>query len=336
MAKKRGKIYNKVYTPELWEQVNEENKEILEDWIAEYRQQKKSPETIKQYYNDARIAFIYILQKCKNKCILNLTKKDFRNYSIWLSDECGMSANRVNRLKATINSMLTFCEEDDSYDYDVNLAKKVKGLPKVKVKTDEDNFFFTFEEFIKVRDILVERGKLQHAVLWSIGFDSAGRRNELYQIKKEGLTERNKTNKVVGKRGKEFPLCYLDDTRELIGKYLAERGEDEIESLWYKIGKGGEKEEITKEALYDRMLYISDVLSEVRGEDCNIFCHTMRHARVECLLQGEDDRLKDEDGKNRKYTLDEVMVLCHHSDVSTTQGYSKNHDEDKINAMFGF
>ena len=37
-----------------------------------------------------------------------------------------------------------------------------------------------------------------------------------------------------------------------------------------------------------------------------------------------------------EYTLDEVKVLCHHSDISTTSSYAKNHDMDTINEMFGF
>ena len=120
----RGRIYNRIYTPELWEQVNNENKLILQDFISEYRQRKKSKNTINAYYNDARIIFIYILKNLNNKSILELKKKDFRGLSIWLSENCEMSASRVNRLKSTINSILTFCEEDDDYDYEVNYAKR--------------------------------------------------------------------------------------------------------------------------------------------------------------------------------------------------------------------
>lgn len=334
MGRSRG-IYTKVYTPELWEQVNPENKEILEDWLQEYRQQKKAKSTIDAYFQNARFILIYILKKHKNKSILDMNKKDFRNMSLWLSDECGMSANRVNTIKSTINSMLTYCEEDDSYDYDVNMSKKVKGLPRERVKTDEDDFFFTFEEFIKVRDILIEKGDLQTAVMWSIAFDSAGRRNEVYQIQKHGLLDGNKTNIVRGKRGKLFPLVYLNDTKELIRRYLEQRGDDNIDSLWHK-GSGDNKSEVNKDALYTRILKCSDILSNIRGEKCNIFFHTCRHARIECLLQGQDDRLKNPDGTNRKYSLDEVMIMAHHSDVSTTQNYAKDHSEDTIDDMFGF
>ena len=279
----RGRIYNNFYTPELWEQVNKENKLILDDFLTEYRQRKMSKGTINGYYNDLRIIMIYILKELNNRCILELNKKDFRGLSLYFTDECGMSPARTNRLKSAVNSMLTFCEEDDDYDYEINYAKKIKGIPKSRVKDNDDNFFFTFDEFIKVRDILVSQDKLQLAVLWSLGFDSAARKNELFQVKKSGLTENNKTNIVVGKRGKKFPLVYLNDTKELIKKYLEQRGDDNIDSLWIK-GSGDNKQPISdSNVLYDRILSISKILSEIRGEECNIFTHSLRHSRLECL-----------------------------------------------------
>ena len=329
----RGRIYNNFYTPELWEQVNKENKRILDDFLAEYRQRKKSKGTIEGYFQDLRIIFIYILKELDNRCVLELNKKDFRGLSLYFTDTCGMSASRVNRLKSAINSLLTFCEEDDDYDYEINMSKKVKGIPREKAKDNEDNFFFTFDEFIWVRDILVEKGELQLAVLWSLGFDSAGRRNELFQVTKHGLVDGNKTNIVTGKRGKKFCLVYLDDTRELIKRYLDERGEDDIDSLWVK-GTGENKSPITYDAIYNRICSISKILSEVRGEPCEIFPHTMRHSRLECLAQGTDTRLLDENGKPRKYPLEQVQVFAHHESCDTTKMYLKNHDDDIINSMF--
>ena len=335
MISLRGRIYNNFYTPELWEQVNKENKRIIDDFLAEYKQRKKSKGTIDGYFNDLRITMIYILKELDNRCVLELNKKDFRGLSLYFTEECGMSPARTNRLKSAINSLLTFCEEDDDYEYEINMAKKVKGIPRERVKDDEDNFFFTFDEFIKVRDILVEKGRLQDACLWSLGFDSAGRRNELFQVEKHGLLDGNKTNIVVGKRGKKFYLVYLDDTKELIRQYLEERGDDNIASLWIK-GSGENKQPITGDALYDRVCSISKILSEVRGEQCNIFPHTMRHSRLECLAQGTDTRLVDENGNPQKYPLEQVQVFAHHSDVSTTQGYLKDHSSELIDEMFGF
>lgn len=333
MARSRG-IYNRIFTEEKWNQVNKENKAILEDFLTEYKQQKKSQGTIDGYYQDLRIVLIKIMEDFGNKSILEMTKKDFRRLNIWF-DESGMSPARCNRIHSATNSLLTYCEEDDDYEYEVNTSKKVKGVPREKVKTNEDDFFFTFEEFIKVRDKLVEMGDLQNAVMWSLAFDSAGRKNEVMQVTKYGLLDGNKTNIVRGKRGKLFPLVYLDDTKELIRQYLEWRGEDNVDSLWIS-GKGETARPITIAALYDRILKCNSILEDIRGEETNIFFHTCRHSRIECLLQGTDDRIKDENGNNKKFPLEQIMVLAHHSDVSTTQSYCKNHDEDTINEMFGF
>jgi len=333
MARGRG-VYNRVYTPEKWEQVNKENKLIMEDFLTEYRQQKKAESTLHAYYEDLRLVLIKIMEDFDNRSILDMSKKDFRRLNIWF-DDSGMSPARCNRIHSVINSLLTFCEDDDDYDYEVNQSKKVKGIPREKVKTNEDDFFFTYDEFVKVRDILVERGDLQTAVMWSLFFDSGGRRNEIFQIKKEGLLEGNKTNIVRGKRGKLFPLVYLNDTKELIRQYLEERGDDDIESLWIS-GKGEDKRPITDSTtLYDRIVKCSRILSDVRGEETNIFPHTCRHSRIECLLRGEDDRLKDEDGKNKKFPIEQIMVFVHHSDVSTTQSYTKDRSTEIIDDMFG-
>lgn len=331
IARGRG-IYNRVYTPEKWERVNPANKAIMDDYLTELRQRKKSPGTIYQYGNDLRLVFIKILDDYKNKCILEMSKKDFRKLNIWF-DDSGMSPARCNRIHSAINALLTFCEEDDDYDYDVNLSKKVSGVPNEKVKTNDDDFFFTFEEFIKVRDILVERDRLQDAVLWSLMYDSGARRNEVYQVNKQGLLKGNMTNIVRGKRGKKFPLVYLDDTKELIRKYLEWRGEDNVDSLWIK-GHGKTASPVECAALYDRILSISKILSEVRGEEVNIFPHSCRHSRIECLKRGWDDRLKDENGNNRVYPLDQIQIFVHHNDISTTQSYTRNTDQETINEMF--
>lgn len=333
MGRSRG-VYNKVYTPEKWEKVNPVNRAIIEDFLTELKQQKKSEATRYQYLADLRFVAIRVMEDFGNKSFLEMTKKDFRALNLWF-DESGMSPNRCNRIHSVCNSMLNFCEEDDDYDYEINMSKKVKSVPKQMVKTNEDDFFISFKEFIAVRDKLVEMGDLQTAVMWSLAFDSAGRKNEVYQVEKYGLLDGNKTNIVTGKRGKKFPLVYLDDTKELIRQYLEWRGEDDVDSLWIQ-GRGETAKPVGIGAMYDRILKCNKILQEIRGDDCQIFYHSLRHSRLEVLSKGEDDRLKDENGNNRKYPIEQIMVLAHHSDLSTTQSYLKSTDEDTINEMFGF
>lgn len=331
----RGRVYNKIYTEEEWLLISQENKNIIDDYIEEYKQRKMKSSTIDQYKNDLRIILIYIKRFCNNKCIFELSKKDFRRLSLWLSEDLDVSNARANRLMSCVRSLLTYCEDDDDYDYDNNVAKKVKGLPKEAIRVNEDNFFMTFDQIIRIREELLRRGELQLAVLHMILFDSGARRNEVFQVKKHGLLDGNKTNLVVGKRGKQFPLVYLNDTKELVRQYLLERGEDTIDLLWVN-GSGENKKPALYQTLYDRVVRISKIFSELEGRDIQIFPHSYRHSRCECLLQGLDTRILDLDGNLKKFSLEEVQLFLHHSDPKTTQGYAKDHSEEMINNMFNF
>lgn len=334
--KKRGKVYNRIVTPEDWEKVNRQNKSMMKDFLTEYRQLQKKESTLKQYENDLKIIMIYILKELDNIPITEVSRKEFRDFNIYMQENWNWSNARTNRAFSTIRSMLSYIEEDEDYDYKNNVAKKVKGLPKEKIRNNDDDFFLSFEQIMKLRAELLKRGRLQDAVLLMVAFDSAARRNELHQIKKEGLVDGNKANKVIGKRGTEYRPVYLDDTRELIKQYLEERGEDDVESLWYKELPDGTREPIAYETLYDRIVYMSKILSEIEGKQISFFPHSLRHSRCEVLLQGEDTRILDKDGKPVKFTLDQVQKLLNHSDVSTTQSYAKDHSEDEIDEMFGF
>ena len=245
-----------------------------------------------------------------------------------------MSNARVNRVMSCCRSMLSYIEDSDEYEYDINQAQKIKGLPKEPVRTDEDSFFMTFDQIIRVKEKLLEMGEIQLALLHMMMFDSGARRNEIAQIKKYNLLNSNKTNAVIGKRGKIFPLIYLDDTKELIRLWLDKRGEDNVESLWI-VGSGDKKREASYEMIYDWVLKIREILSEIEGKQMNIFPHSYRHSRCECLLQGEDKRILDKDGIPKKFSLEQVQVYLHHSDPKTTLDYSKDHTDEIIDKMFG-
>lgn len=333
--KKRGKVYNRIVQPEDWEKVNRQNKNMMKDFLTEYRQRQKKESTLKQYENDLKIIMIYILKELDNAPITEITRKEFRDFNIYMQENWGWSNSRVNRTFSAMRSMLTYIEEDDDYEYKANVAKKVKGLPKEAVRNNEDDFFLSYEQVMKLRKELLDRGRLQDAVLLMVGFDSGARRNELHQIEKHGLLDGNKANKVIGKRGKEYRPVYLNDTKELIGEYLKERGNDDIDSLWYKENKG-EKSEITYETLYDRVVYMSKILSEIEGKEIKFFPHTLRHSRAEVLLTGTDLRILDEEGKPKKFTLEEVALLLNHDSTDTTKGYAKDHSDELLDGMFGF
>jgi 3-methyladenine DNA glycosylase Tag len=74
-------VYNNFFDQETWAKVNPDNKELLDDFMLELKQLKRSKETIKQYRTDLQGFFCYILHCFDNESVLEMTKKDFQRYS---------------------------------------------------------------------------------------------------------------------------------------------------------------------------------------------------------------------------------------------------------------
>ncbi len=326
---KRGQVYNKIYTPELWEQVNKENKKLIDDYLVECKAQKKKKGTIDQYFNDLRIIAIYILQELENKSFIELNKKHFRNMTLWMMEK-NMSSSRCNRLMSAVRSMLDFAENDDDYDYETNFAKKVKGLQKESVR---DICFLTDDQITRLRNELIKLKKYKYALLLDLSYDSAGRRNEVFQINKNTISDRGYTNEVIGKRGKKFNLVYFSRTKESFKLYMEQRGDDDIDSLWVIGEETGNKRPANYNNLYDWCLWMSDLLSELEGKVIPFNNHSFRHSALENMKNGTHYVLK-ELGKE-KFELAELQIYAHHSDISTTQSYMKKDDNNIIANMFG-
>lgn len=326
----RGRVYNRTFTKEDWNKVNKINKNLVEDFCIEMKSEKKKDSTIKQYKNDLRIICIYILKELDNKPILELNKKHFRNINLWFMNELNLSSARCNRLMSAVRSMLNFAENDDDYDYDINFASKVKGLEKESVR---DIVFLTDEQIHKLRDYLKEKKMYSHLLLLDLAYDSGGRRNECYQVIKDGMLERNNTNIVIGKRGKKFPLVYFDNTHESLELYLNERGEDDIPSLWVT-GKGDSKREVSYNTLYYWVVQMAEIISEIEGKDIPFNPHSLRHSALENMKNGSHYMCRKL-GKTDGFSLEELKYYAHHSNSATTESYLKPKDNDVLADMFG-
>ena len=73
----------RIFSEEIWANVNKENKSILEDYVLELKSKKKSEGTIYQYTADLKMFFCWACENLKNKPILELKKRDFRK--LWIT-----------------------------------------------------------------------------------------------------------------------------------------------------------------------------------------------------------------------------------------------------------
>lgn len=322
-------VYNRIYTKEKWEKVNRYNKNLLEDFLLELTAKKKSKGTIKQYRNDLRIMFIYILEELKNEEIYHLKRKQFRNYMLWLQEK-GMSNARINRLMSALRSMLNYASDEEDYEgeLDINYAQKVKGLEKEKVR---DIVFLSDEEIEYIYSRLLEDKKYQQALFLALMYDSAGRRNECYQVEKDFVDkDKNFTNIVVGKRNKKFRLLYRTRTRDTY-KLLMEQRTDDCNALWTTVQKG-EIVQASYETLYAWVISWRKILAE-KYEFKEFNPHTFRHSALENYGDGTHYICR-EILNGKALSIEQLKILAHHEDVSTTMSYLKDKDEDELLSAF--
>ena len=323
-------IYNRIYSKEKWDLVCKYNKNLMDDFLLELKSQKKSQGTINQYKNDLRILFIYIHDELDNKEIYKLKKKHFRNYMLWLQEK-DMSNARINRLMSALRSMLTYASDEEDYEdeLEINYAQKVKGLQKEKVR---EIVFLTDEEVTYIYKRLIEEKKYQQALLCALMYDSAGRRNECYQVSKDfGELDANFTNVVVGKRNKSFRLLYRNWTREAY-KLLMNSRKDDCPYLW-TTKQGDEIVEASYETLYAWVISWRKIHSE-KFDYKPFNAHSYRHSALENYGDGTHYACREYlDGK--PLTLDQLKLLAHHEDFSTTMSYLRDKGDDELLKAFG-
>lgn len=311
--------YNRLFTEEKWELVNKENKLIMDDFLEEYRSQRKKESTLKQYYYDIRFILIYILDNCNNKIITELNKKDFRRLVLWGTDN-KMSSARVNRLKSSVGSLLEYCENEDDYDYDINQMKKIKGLQRERVT---ETTFLTDEQIHKISNKLIENEDyLSNALLW-FAYDTGARVNEISQIKIPKDKSQVIMNEIVAKRGKKYKPILLDKSKEAIWLYIEKyRPQTDSELLW--IGKA--KNELDVKAIYYRFVKMGDILTLIENDDIEINPHDFRHSFINNLKDGTHYICK----KIGKLSLEQIQKIVRHSDIGTTQSYCKDTTDDDV------
>lgn len=321
--------YNKIYTDEDWALVNKENKDIMEDFLLEYKSRKKKEGTIRQYRNDLRIILIYILKNCDNKPITELNKRDFRRLSLWFSDDLAVSNARTNRLMSCVRSLLTYVEDEDEYDYDNNVAKKIRGLEKNPVRKI---VFLTNDEIKQLREKFIKEERYKEAMLISLLYDSAGRKNEIAQVEKYSFIEnKDCTNIVTGKRGKQFPLIYFDWSKEAFDLYIKQRGEDDISNLFI-VGKDNEKRPATVENIYDWVISWRQDYMYIFNKNKQFNVHSFRHSALEAYSTGQHYYCQKLGIS--QIPLEKLRLIANHNSVETTAGYLQDKSTQELEELF--
>jgi len=328
---KKEHVYNNFFDPEIWEKVNNDNKELIEDYLLELKQNKKADGTISQYKGDLKILAMYVYKSLENKSFLEINKREFRNFSLYLTTDCHLSSSRHNRLFSSLRSLLTFAENEDDYEYDINTSKKVKGLGKEPVR---DIIFLTDEQIQKLKNELINRKEFQKACILMLAYESAARKGELAGVTKDSFLDdsKNNTNQVVGKRRKRFNLLYFGGTKECAKLWLDQRGEDSVDAMWI-VGNGENRHEASPEVIYDWFMYMRKLLSDMEGKEIDLNVHSLRHTSLTNYGNNTHSVLR-ELGLKEGFPIGKLKLLAHHESVETTQGYLPDTSDSELENMF--
>ncbi len=244
-------------TEEDLKNVNEDNIELMEDFLNYLETTDKSPRSIVVYKNNLEIFFVWLSKYGKNKDFCEIKKRDFMNFQSYLT-KLDLSPSRIRNLRSSLSSLSNFIEniledEDEKWKKFRNIVNKIPApnLVKVREKTvleDKDC------EWLLER--LVAMKRYQQACAFALAWASGRRKSELLRFKVGHITDENlifgslyKTPEKIstkgkGKYGKLLNLYILKSKfKPYFDLWMKQRKElgvpDDIEAI-FVVKKNGE------------------------------------------------------------------------------------------------
>ena len=280
----RSTVYNNTTSDELWEKVNQKNKDLLNDFIEYLNSTDKSDLTIINYSSDLKICFTWSLLKIDNKFFVDFTKRDFMKYQNYLMNDLKLSSNRIRRLRSTMSSLANFIENilDDEFKDYRNIVNKIPAPVKNEVR---EKTILTDEQIEQLLNHLVEDKKHQQACLLALSCASGARKSELLRFKVDYFNKENivwgslyktpekiktKGRGKIGKLLQKYVITKVFDP--YLDLWLKERKELGIESEWLFVSNKADKWEQMKTSTVDSW---TSKWSEFLGID--YYLHSSRH-----------------------------------------------------------
>lgn len=276
---------NKICTPELLEQVNADNKQLISDFLSYLKSVQKSETTRRGYENDLEIWTVWNLQFNKNKFFCDLTKRNVVAYQDWLLNTNGNSPARVRRLKSTLSAMGNYVETvlDEEYPDYRNIINKIPAPVNEAVR---EKTVFTDEQLQTLLDTLMGSKQYQKACAVALAMCSGARKSELTRFKTWFFNDENiiygslyKTPEKIktkgrGINGKQiYKYVLAKEFKPYFDAWMKQRDELGIESEWLLVSKStdGNWCQLHTETLNSWALSFSNIL------DIDFYWHSLRH-----------------------------------------------------------
>lgn len=276
---------NSITSPELLEQVNPENAQLLNEFLDYLRSIKRSAGTIEQYRSDINIAFVWNLQHNNNKFFVDWTKRNIVAYQNWLLNNNENSPARVRRLKAALSSMSNFIEAilDEDFPNFRNIINKIENPANHPVR---EKTVWEQEELEKLLDLLMEKKSYEKACFVALGMYGGRRKSEICRFKVSDFSEDKlvcggalyKSAPILTKGNKHLE-CYTLAKRfkPYLDAWMQYREENGIQSEWLFPDPTDTAQHRNSESLNSWAVS----MSSLTGRD--FYFHSLRHYFVSDL-----------------------------------------------------
>ena len=246
MAKKgRSTVYNEITSEEKLAQVNEDNLELEDDFLEHLVSTDRAASTIVQYRAALHIFWVWNLDYNKNKCFVDMTKREVSKFQNHALNVWGWSPRRMRFVKSTMRSLENYIINilDDEYPNYKRIWDKIENPVNEAVREQP---IFTDDELEDLLSKLVDRKEYMKACVLALMIYGGRRKAEIPRFKvsyfnKENLIcdgalyktpEKIKT-KGRGQRGKML-YCYTlaKPFQPYLDLWLKERENCGITSEW--------------------------------------------------------------------------------------------------------
>lgn len=224
-------------------QVNQENTQLLRDFLDYLRSIQRSETTIHGYENDIQIAWVWCLENNGNKFFVDWTKRNIVAYQNWLLNSNSNSPARIRRLKAALSSLSNFIEAvlDDEYPNFRNIINKVENPVNRPVR---EKTVWEDEELDSLLEKLIENKDYEKACFLALAMYSGRRKAELCRFKVadfdddklvcDGALYKSSPIKTKGRGGGKMIACYTlaKKFKPYLDLWLEQRERAGVKSEW--------------------------------------------------------------------------------------------------------
>lgn len=271
--------------------------------FLEYLQLERnySDHTISAYKNDLESFKSFCSNEFDTHHLETVNYSIIRSWIVFLINK-GLSNRSVNRKVSSLKSFFKFLQKTGTISTSpLAKHKALKTEKKIQVP-------FSELEVIEVLEHLKTEGdfkSVRDALIIEMFYLTGIRRSELIQLKESDVNLTSGTIKVLGKRNKERLIPLLPKLKNSLQKYLALKGQLEVEHSRLFVTEKGK-------IIYDTLVYriINNYFSKVSSKEKKS-PHIIRHSFATHLM-------------NEGADINAIKELLGHSSLASTQVYTHN------------